>query len=212
MIVIKNPEFSEKKKQDILSWMQKCIKEMNSDKDNDFSYTYYLDDRFAIHIVWRDGFTDENSPHNNGWVPCAGIALRDSSYFVDDWTVVPNWEDLSFDKYNEVDMRDVEWLIEQYYSVFRYDFKNNGDLYTLKDEACEDIACPFCEEREELDIDYDNAYVHEAHEIIKFRRGLCKSCDRYFDVGESHITYYKCIGVKEHFTSTTHPYAGEEIK
>lgn len=210
MIVIKNPEFSDKKKQDILSWMQKCIKEMNNDKDNCLTYTYNLDDRFAIHIVWRDGFTEEDTPHNNGWVPCAGIALRDSSYFVEDWTVVPYWEDLPFEKNDEVIMHDVEWLINQYYSVFRYDFKDNGDLYTLDAEG--DVACPFCEEREELCIDYDNAYVHEAHGIIKFRRGLCKSCDRYFDVGENHNTQYTCIGIRDHFNNMRHPYAGVEVK
>lgn len=190
MIVIENPKFDKAK---ILEWMQKCIDEMRADSKNCTTYTYNLDDRYAIHIVWRDGFSEEDCPHKEetengvGWCPCIGIAVRDSSYFVEDWTVVPNWEDLSITNSDNVNEYTVNYVLGQYYAVYRYSFEDNGEYFISRRENNK-LTCPHCGS-EAIEIDWDQVYVHEAYyfDITKFRKGVCKDCDLTFDIGENHI-------------------------
>ena len=207
MIVINQPKFN---KEAMLKWLTKCYKEMCEDEDNCTTYTYNIDDRLCLHLVWRDGFSEEDTPHKNGWMPCLGIAIRDSSYFTEDWTVIPEWEDTSI--HNEDDIEhSLEYILDTYYQVYRYDWTDEGDVHYKSFEEANHIVCPFCGCDDNLHVDYDATYVSEAYTVVIFRSGYCKDCERYFDVGESHVRERGCIGIRESFGKNKY-YKGTEIK
>ena len=207
MIVINQPKFNT---EDMLKWLTKCYKEMCANEANCTTYTYNLDDRLCLHLVWRDGFTKEDTPHKNGWMPCLGIAIRDSSYFTDDWTVIPEWEDTSIENDDDLE-HSLEYILDTYYQVYRYDWTDEGDIYYKNFEEVNHIVCPFCGCEDNLHIDYDEAYVSEAYRVVIFRKGYCKDCERYFDVGDSHVRERGCIGIRE-ATSKNNYYKGTNIK